>query len=631
MAEGTLTVDRLLGTGSMGEVYLARDPSGGSHALKVLQSKSDSLAGMFEQEVGILSKLNHPRLVQIEGFSKMAEGVQGIEDEPCFWMEYIEGNTLLDSAQRASSDQILDWFKEGLEALEYLHGQGVLHGDLKPANILIDQSGHVKLVDFGLASLAQSLKSPPGQAQGSIPYMAPEVLNGERSPASDLFSLGTLFYQALAKEHPRAAAKNLRELFNPKVPKLQSKNPDIPSNTARLIERLIEPEMSRRIKTARDAQDALSEEVSEPVYGEEDFHSFKMFGVEALWDRFFEFREKVLQDFGRGLVLIHGLTGVGKTRMIRELFFEMALRGDRVLQRQATRRDPLWEDTVPGDNLRVQIIASAEELNPEQLKELYSFLHNPEAKGLILLEYNDENLSEFNQSFFASLSLESKVLDLTLSNLNLKDASELINSSLRRELPKEILSDIYARTQGNPKILTETCREIIKSQILKKKHLTLEGFEKLRLPKTTQALFKRRLESLSSEEDSVVKYVALAAGRVSLGQLMDLTSHSLEKLRPLMGKLVHLGILKREQGAGEEMYQSSHPTLAKLVSEQLPLKERNLTHEKWFYWWSKHLPEGMENDLSWTFPLAFHSLEVPQHEEKYFWVSKASNLLIAHQ
>jgi serine/threonine protein kinase len=286
MDEVILISDQLVGTGAMGSVYKVHDSDGKVFALKVLTHTSPAMLSCFEEEVRILSKLKHPGLVEVSGFSKTGEEIKGLEPAskaPSFWMEYVEGRPLLEAARKANPAQILSWLKQALEALDYLHRQGILHGDLKPANILIDEKGQLRLVDFGLASLTENqMKGNGASAQGTLPYMAPETVDGERLPASDLFALGTVFYQAFGGRHPREGAKDLKSLFSEKVEGLKKLCPVLPSFTARLIERMIVPDLSRRLKSAQDALETLTQEKEESEKEESgnSFHCFKMFGIE---------------------------------------------------------------------------------------------------------------------------------------------------------------------------------------------------------------------------------------------------------------------------------------------------------------------------------------------------------------
>jgi serine/threonine-protein kinase len=186
MKQSPLTIESLIGTGAMGSVYRAHDSKGATFALKVLTHSSTTMLAMFEEEVRILSKLKHPGLVEVWGFSKTSEEIVGLErllKAPSFWMEFVKGRPILEEARKSDPAKILSWLKEALEALEYLHRQGILHGDLKPANILIDEKGHLRLVDFGLASLTENLKGNIPGALGTVPFMAPETVEGERFPA----------------------------------------------------------------------------------------------------------------------------------------------------------------------------------------------------------------------------------------------------------------------------------------------------------------------------------------------------------------------------------------------------------------------------------------------------------------
>ncbi|HEX5035137.1 MAG TPA: serine/threonine-protein kinase, partial [bacterium] len=379
-----LTVDRALGQGGMGTVYLAHDSSGIPFAVKVLKEGSEELLRMFESEAGILAKLRHPRLVSIEGFSRSG-GVTGIPPSPCFWMEYVEGQPLLEASARAGSEQILKWLEEGLEALHYLHHQGLLHGDLKPANLLIDREGHLKLVDFGLAGLTNRLSAQQGaRPGGSLPYLAPEAVEGRRRPASDLFSLGTVFYQALSGAHPRQGAKNLSQLFAADFPPLLKKIPKLPRRSARVIERMIEADAERRLQSAGDALAALGgEERPGDESSEESFHSFEMFGAEAGREAFRRFLAERLEKSTGGLVLVHGMSGVGKTRWMREAAIEMGLAG-----------------LDPNDS---RLIHHAETLKPGQVGEIFRFLHPKSPARVLGLEYHEDRVGPELAALFASL------------------------------------------------------------------------------------------------------------------------------------------------------------------------------------------------------------------------------------
>ncbi len=632
-----LTTDKLIGSGAMGSVYLAHDPAGKSYALKVLRTEAASLSDMFESEVGILSKLKHPRLVEIEGFSKGGAGVEGAGGEPCFWMEFIEGEPILKAALQAKPAQILEWFRECLEALEYLHTQGILHGDLKPANVMVQGKSHIKLVDFGLATLTQSLTKSPTKAQGSIPYLAPEVLQGEKLPAGDLFSLGTIFYQALAGAHPRAKAKNIKDLFSKDVPKLSEKNPAVPSHMGRVIDRMIEPDLSRRLKSARDALEALTQEKPIPKETDESFHSFKMLGIDPLWERFFSFWEKIKQAKGHGIVLVHGMTGVGKTRFIRELFFECSLQGLNVSQSSVQPQGPLLVSTFGPEGESeaegiIQIVPAAEKLGPGQLKELYQFLSSTEVvPGLVILEFNDENLTPHFQNAFSALTLEKNVLDLQLKNLSRKDTRQFLETGLRTRLPYEIVQELFDRTQGNPKLLTETCREILQWEILKKKHLTLNLFQEISLPKTAQEIFEKRLKDLQEDERKFLTLLAVAPGAIPLDQMMSLGGVGLAKARGFLQKYLRLGLVQDVPEAAQEAYKIAHPTLAELILGNLADSQREELHQRWIKELEKDLDEKKEIPPQQALALAHHVVGVRTHPQQVDWVLEAGNVLASQE
>src|SRR5919106_4817571 len=187
--DGRYRLLRRLGSGGMAVVWVARDERlGRDVAVKVL---SDVLAGdadyrrRFVREARVAARLNHPGLVGIHDFSAESE-------RPYLVMELVCGDTLADriAAERAGELDLVALARELLGALAHIHAAGVVHRDVKPANVLIGTDGRARLTDFGIARPTDATAlTQTGQVIGTLRYMSPEVQRGERATArSDLYS-----------------------------------------------------------------------------------------------------------------------------------------------------------------------------------------------------------------------------------------------------------------------------------------------------------------------------------------------------------------------------------------------------------------------------------------------------------
>ena len=206
---GRYLVEAEIGRGAMGVVYRGRDPK----IDRTVAIKTISLAGKepaeeheyrerFVQEARAAGRLSHPGIVTIFDAGEDPES-----HEPYFVMEYVEGDPLSDTLSASGGKlpftEALRLTCELAEALQYAHERGVIHGDIKPANILINAQGHAKIADFGVARLNQSVATHAGKIFGSPAYMAPEQLSGgEPDARSDLFSLGVMLYSMLTGFRP---------------------------------------------------------------------------------------------------------------------------------------------------------------------------------------------------------------------------------------------------------------------------------------------------------------------------------------------------------------------------------------------------------------------------------------------
>jgi eukaryotic-like serine/threonine-protein kinase len=212
-------VDDVLAHGGMSDVYRARDrDTGRPVAIKLLRAGAAD-PRRFAAEVRILEMLEHPNLVRLRDAGRQ-DGL------PYLVLDLVDGETL---SQRLGQgplgvDEARSIGCDIARALDYVHGRGVVHRDVKPSNILLARDGRALLTDFGIARLADATQvTAPGTMVGTVAYLAPEQLRGEDvGPEADLFSLGLVLIEALSGEAPppgtpaEVAARRLRS--RPPIP-----------------------------------------------------------------------------------------------------------------------------------------------------------------------------------------------------------------------------------------------------------------------------------------------------------------------------------------------------------------------------------------------------------------------------
>ncbi|HSA59849.1 MAG TPA: serine/threonine-protein kinase, partial [bacterium] len=413
------------GSGSTSEVYRAVEPGGLEVALKVLRGRGAFDLEAFESQARLLTRLRHPSVVPVLGFRRRSEDIFGEDRGPCFWMEYVEGEDLISAARKADVGQILKWFREAVEALDFVHGQGVVHGDLSPQNLRIDSEGRLKILDFSVL---------PGDAAfadlATLPYMAPERIDGRLTPASDLFSLGTILYEALVGRHPRAGCRSVTELIRKRPPALAEVKPLASEHAVagRVIDRMIAADPKERFAAAAAVRIALDggtvAESAGPVA--EDFSPLKMIGAEQA----FAVMTSILETIPKksAAVAVHGPSGTGKTRFVREAAFEAAVRGIAVRE---------WHGLHQADaGTRGRVLASLRAL--------------PETGVVLMLTWDDEGLPGDARRFFDAILAEGLAHDVALDNLTQDDSVRLVEGFLDPEASRGLIDAVFVKTRGNP-------------------------------------------------------------------------------------------------------------------------------------------------------------------------------------
>ncbi|MBN2383184.1 protein kinase [bacterium] len=338
-----------LGHGGTGSVFLAIDQQTGQEvALKILRLTNRNLVPLVRSEIRTILRLEHPGIIRI-----FKEGLIG--DQLWYSMELLRGKTLFEHCRvlfqslvrgqvtfsdtriilpQAYWEEVLGYFYQLCQVLAFIHGENIIHGDLKPGNILIRPDGQPVIVDFGLTVVPNARTSKEtlhieDTVISTLPYMAPELFRNELVDARiDLYSLGCMLYELLTGQVPFKAPTvyrviNAKLLHNP--PHVSQFRLGIPEQIDALIDRLLDREPHKRPGFASDVARCLQPYVSENV---------RERAVRVSKPRPYLYRPvfvgrkpqlsvlssqlQSLKEGSGGCVFLTGESGIGKTRLALE-------------------------------------------------------------------------------------------------------------------------------------------------------------------------------------------------------------------------------------------------------------------------------------------------------------------------
>lgn len=251
-----------LGSGGIGDVYKVRHViSHRVEAMKLLRADrtGGELPERFLREIRVLAILSHPSIARLLTAFKVGDQIAMV-------MECIDGEDLqtkLRSPWPGRAAEGTEYIRQVLSALQFAHSRDVIHRDIKPSNVMITPDGHAKLLDFGIAfKTTDDTLTKPGSMVGSLPYMCPEQVRGERVDArSDLYSLGVTLYEIVTGRRPFEGSTE----FEVMAAHLQVKpqwpgdiDPGIPYGLSKALMRALEKEPAARFQNAAEFLDALN-------------------------------------------------------------------------------------------------------------------------------------------------------------------------------------------------------------------------------------------------------------------------------------------------------------------------------------------------------------------------------------
>jgi serine/threonine protein kinase/tetratricopeptide (TPR) repeat protein len=256
-----------LGSGGMGEVYLALDTKlDRKVAIKIIRTDAlanEQLKKRLVREAQAAAKLDHPNICAIYDVNEAGSFTFIV-------MQYIDGETLAERMERdqLSVDAALALAEQAAEGLAEAHDHGIVHRDIKPHNLMLTPRGQLKLLDFGLAKQIVSsdsvddeaptatLLSKPGHVIGTMPYMSPEQVQGQPlTPSSDIFSLGIVLYEMLAGKHPfrdKSAAVTMSRILLGEPTQTDRFKTQVSPGLETLLGRMLQKDKASRYQSADD-------------------------------------------------------------------------------------------------------------------------------------------------------------------------------------------------------------------------------------------------------------------------------------------------------------------------------------------------------------------------------------------
>jgi len=632
---GRFRILKKLGSGSSGEVYLAQTVNEDRPvALKLLRAESITTENTrtFRQEFALLSRLDHPSIVKIFDYGMTSA------KQPYFVMEYVEGPRF-DAALRKKRSWA-DFYSIVVDiclGLEYLHGYGLIHQDIKPDNILLSTGSSLslqaKLSDFGLAAVVGA-----GDVQhlsGTLEYFSPEAIRGAQlDRRADLYSLGIALYEILSGHNPfrsQDPRQILKKHLEVKPDPLRAQDDRIPEALEKIVFRLLEKDPLDRFPTASAVVAALCEQadyvlskrqqqISDMLPPSQFVGRGRDLGRLQEWYRQAQTGQPVA-------VFMEGMYGIGKTRLLKEFSIHCQLEGTAVLGEGWLNRFMMvrkqkgsglggktseyqkWElicrQISQFSCAPLLIIEDLETADPNVLDFLRYLLQRLSRQSvLVCCSYDSTKLSDDDTSRLKALRRKrekSSVHSLSLRPFNKKAIQQMLYSRLRLVHDLEQLTDfVYRASRGNPLQMNAIVSALVDQGILLVRGgrwlLQRERLESIRFSEVLQEVEKPRAERISPKGRDVLKAASLFGDSFRPEDIAPILSIDGKMIFQTLAEALHAGwlIRSREAGETEARYGFSRPGLRDHLYRSTPARIRR----KWHRRLARHLEKQLETEQS---------------------------------
>ena len=591
-------------------------------ALKLLKSQEPGIVSQFKREYFILQTLEHPNIAKVYNFGKSKKERR---ESFYFTMEYVEGLPFNLYFRMNNYSRFLPLFLETLNILNFIHKKGYLHCDLKPNHILIDEEGKIKLVDFGFAQFQKAIIAK--EIGGTLRYLSPEILRGEKPDTrTDIYSMGIIGYESLTQKEAFNERKTFQILESVLYKNLQpiKKKKNIPVFLNEVIMRMAAKQRLERFASfdniikllQKEGKYKKEENIEKLLYS--DF-----IGRKEYINYVYNLVNKPSEKEGQFL-LIEGISGTGKTRLLKEIEHRLFLDDKDV---QYTR---LTEETKFNFNWLIALLemkgADLSNLRTElekgkitlSEKGRFSFFDTI-AEELIKIsqnkiqvfllddvDFSDTSMINFIQYFSNVLEkapflfiattegipgnlnkiIENRIYKnvnkLNLSGFNKDENLLFVKNMLGVVENVERFSDLlFENTNGNPYFTEELLREIVNKGLLKREGdnliYNLLKVKKIPVPDSVGLFIEERIKTIPSEEKEIFELISVLGDSIPFSWLVNLSPFNESKTT----RISEGSYLKQFLSISEKnSLDFTHKIVRNIVYDNLKEKEKRNYHKK---------------------------------------------------
>ncbi len=584
MLAGRYRLTEPLGAGRIGTVWLAHDRKLDQDvAIKIphpWQGRNPEFVARFRRELLTGMRLHHPAVVR-----SLDTGQH--EGLPYLVMELVQGAPIhlwFEAHARRDFEALSEVLEEVLDALSYAHGRRLIHQDLKPDNIMVDEGAQVHITDFGLAGRLedQTRTDDTGVMMADLAYLSPEQAMGERGGVrSDLYSLGAVLYHVLTGRPPveaRDPAQFLLAILNQSPQSPHRLRGDIPAWLTRLTMRLMARQPEDRPASAAEVARLVQRQASRQS---DPMPAGKRRNLLGRDEELTQLRGH-LQELkaGRGTVVrVTGTAGSGKTSLVEEFLRRArpvahckvqcsAMQPlhcgllERALGGQGTLSERLRQRLAQGP--LILVVEWAHEATPELVERLRALLADGPAVLLILIDRPGKARFEGTTQW-----LNEAQHRLVVRGLTRDFCARYVEEHLWAAPPDAAVSWLMRMTHGNPLHLGLLLRQL-EGSALQLSGVVATWEEPRDVPRTLTDLLNWVLERQGPDASAIMSMAASLEERFELGLLQSVVTYEERVLEDTLDGLVRAGLLDEQWEGGVQQFLFAHEPIWRVALHRIP-------------------------------------------------------------